>query len=104
MVLIQLLLPNRTSDTDRTLRPVAETRQELSDRFNGPSAYVRGSANDPDASENSYLDTEGDAMVEVVTEAFDRDWWRAYARTLAERCNPGQVRLRAVPLELADEA
>ena len=103
MVLIQLLLPTRTSDAGRSLRPLAETRQELTDRFNGPGAYVRRSANDPDGADNGQRETDGDAIVEVVTETFDREWWRAYARTLAERFNPGQVRWRAVPIELSDE-
>lgn len=104
MVLIQLLLPTRTSDTDGPLRPLAETRQELMDRFNGPGAYVRGPAENSNAAQNGQLETDGDAIVEVVTETFDREWWRAYARTLAERFNSGQVRWRAVPIELSDEA
>ena len=101
--LIQLLLPTSQTETG-ALRPLTETRQELSERFNGPNAYVRGSANDPDAPAAGHLKTDGDAMVEVVTETFDRDWWRAYARTLAARFNPGEVRLRTVPIELPDEA
>ena len=101
--LIQLLLPTSQTETG-ALRPLTETRQELSERFNGPTAYVRGSTDDPDAPGAGHHTTDGDAMVEVVTETFDRDWWRAYARTLAARFNPGEVRLRTVPIELPDEA
>jgi len=74
------------------------------DRFNGPGAYVRGPAENSDAAQNGQSETDGDVIVEVLTETFDREWWRAYARTLAERFNPGQVRWRAVPIDLSDEA
>ncbi len=101
MFLIQLLLPTRQSETG-ALKPLIETRQELSERFKGPHAYVRAAAADvpADASQDH---ADGIAMVEVVTDAFDREWWRAYARTLAERFTTDRVRWRAVPIEAGGE-
>ena len=104
MVLIQLLLPTRTSETDNTLKPLIETRQELTERFNGPTAYVRTPATDFGAASNSRPEKGSVALVEVVTDSFDREWWRAYARTLAERFTPGDVRWRALRLDVPDEA
>jgi hypothetical protein len=42
-------------------------------------------------------------MVEVVTETFDRAWWRAHSATLAERLGQETIHLRAVPVEMLDE-
>jgi hypothetical protein len=42
-------------------------------------------------------------MVEVVTDAFDRRWWRAYAATLAERFGQDSIHVRAMGVEMLDE-
>ena len=42
-------------------------------------------------------------MVEVVTDTFDRAWWRAYSATLAERFRQERIHLRALPVEMRDE-
>jgi len=44
MVLIQLLLPTSGTADGDDLAPLAETRRELSDRFNGLTAYLRSLA------------------------------------------------------------
>ena len=44
MVLIQLLLPTNGAAAADGLAPLAETRRELADRFNGLTAYVRSPA------------------------------------------------------------
>jgi hypothetical protein len=41
--------------------------------------------------------------VEVVTETFDRAWWRAYVATLAARFEQESIHVRAVPVDLLDE-
>jgi len=38
-------------------------------------------------------------MVEVLTETFDRAWWRHYARTLAERFAQEEIHIRALTVE-----
>jgi hypothetical protein len=43
-------------------------------------------------------------MVEVVTDTFDRAWWRTYATTLAERFGQERIHLRAVHVDMLDEA
>ena len=42
-------------------------------------------------------------MMEVVTDTFDRAWWRAYAATLAERFSQESIHVRAVPVDTLDE-
>ena len=42
-------------------------------------------------------------MVEVVTDTFDRAWWRTYAATLAARFGQASIHLRAVPVDMLDE-
>ena len=41
--------------------------------------------------------------VEVVTDSFDRSWWRTYAATLAERFGQESIHVRAVPVDMLDE-
>jgi hypothetical protein len=42
-------------------------------------------------------------MVEVITETFDRGWWRAYAAALAQRFRQKTIHVRALPVEMPDE-
>ena len=42
-------------------------------------------------------------MVEVVTDTFDRAWWRAYVATLEERFNQESIHLRALQVEMLDD-
>jgi hypothetical protein len=42
-------------------------------------------------------------MVEVVTQTFDREWWRGYAATLATRFQQATIHVRALPVEVLDQ-
>ena len=42
-------------------------------------------------------------MVEVLTDRFDREWWRAYSAVLAKRFAQDQMHVRALPVELLGE-
>ena len=42
-------------------------------------------------------------MVEVVTDSFDRGWWRTYAATLAERFRQDSIHVRAVSVDMLEE-
>jgi hypothetical protein len=39
-------------------------------------------------------------MVEVVTETFDRAWWRTYAATLASRFDQESIHVRLSAIDL----
>ena len=104
MVLIQLLLPSSggAAAADR-LAPLMETRRELADRFSGLTAYVRSPAKGWWTAADGHTEQDDVVMVEVVTDSFDRAWWRTYAATLALRFDQERIHVRAVPVEMLDE-
>lgn len=104
MVLIQLLLP--ANDTTRAdgLAPLAETRRELADRFDGLTAYLRSPAKGLWTAPDGRTEQDDVVMVEIVTKTFDRVWWRTYAATLAARFDQERIHVRAVPVDMLDEA
>jgi hypothetical protein len=105
MVLIQLLLPIRVpgSPTSDTLDALAQTRRELEDRFDGLTAYVRSPAQGSWTAANGEVEQDDVVMVEVVTDRFDRAWWRTYAAALARRFRQGAIHVRALPIDLLDD-
>jgi len=102
MVLIQLLLPTSAAGDD-FLAPLAETRRELAARFNGLTAYLRSPAKGLWTAPDGRTEQDDVVMVEVVTDTFERAWWRTYAATLARRFGQETIHLRAVPVEMLDE-
>jgi hypothetical protein len=102
MVLIQLLLPASGEADGDCLEPLAQTRRELADRFTGITAYVRSPAKGLWTAPDGGIEHDDVVMVEVVTDAFDRAWWRTYAATLAKRFRQESIHLRALPVELLD--
>ena|SRR5436190_16262806 len=104
MVLIQLLLPTKqASDSADGVRPIALTRQELASRFKGLTAYLRAPAKGLWTAPDGHAEQDDVVMVEVVTETFDRTWWRLYAGTLAERFQQDAIHIRAVSVEMLDK-
>jgi hypothetical protein len=100
MVLIQLLLP--TSAGADHLAPFAETRRELAARFTGLTAYLRSPAKGMWTAPDGHTEQDDVVMVEVVTDRFDRVWWRTYAATLADRFGQESIHLRAVPVDMLE--
>ena len=107
MVLIQLLLPTTVSphghDPD-TAAALAETRRELVDAFDGVTAYLRSPAQGLWTAPDGRHERDDVVMIEVVTDTFDRRWWRAYSATLAARFRQETIHVRALAIEtVADE-
>ena len=103
MVLIQLLLPVSGAAHPDVARSLAQTRRELAERFDGLTAYLRAPAKGWWTAPDGHVEQDDVVMVEVVTETFDRTWWRAYTATLAERFNQDAIHLRSVPIDMLDE-
>ena len=103
MVLVQLLLPVSASADADGRAPLAETRRELAARFDGLTAYVRSPATGWWTAPDGHTEQDDVVMVEVVTDTFDRTWWRAYAATLAARFRQDRIHLRAVIIETLDD-
>jgi hypothetical protein len=106
VVLIQLLLPTTFAEvaaSQDASAALAETRRELAETFDGLTAYLRSPAKGVWTAPDGHAEQDDVVMVEVVTERFDRAWWRAYADTLAVRFRQEVVHVRAIPIELLDE-
>ena len=103
MVLIQLLLPANGAAGADGLAPLAETRRELAERFNGLTAYLRSPAKGSWTAPDGHTEQDDVVMVEIVTDGFDRPWWRTYAATLAERFRQESIHVRALSVEMLDE-
>jgi hypothetical protein len=103
MVLIQLLLPTGGAARADGVAPLAQTRRELADRFRGLTAYLRSPAKGSWTAPDGRTEEDDVVMVEIVTETFDRVWWRAYAATLAARFDQETIHVRAVSVDMLDE-
>ena len=103
MVLIQLLLPATGVARADGVAPLAQTRRELAERFNGLTAYLRSPAKGSWTAPDGHTEQDDVVMVEIVTETFDRAWWRNYAGTLAARFDQESIHVRAVPIDMLDE-
>ena len=99
--LIQILLPRR-SNTDPQARDAtfADTRAELVERYDGVTAYLRSPAEGAWTDPAGHVERDEVVMIEVVTDTFERAWWRAYAETLARRFQQDAIHIRALPAEL----
>ena len=102
-MLIQLLLPMSGAARADSLARLTETRRELAAQFSGLTAYLRSPAKGLWTAPDGHMEQDEVVMVEVVTDAFDRAWWRAYAATLAKRFRQERIHLRSLPVELLDE-
>jgi hypothetical protein len=98
--LVQVLVP--VYDNDGQPFPANELRrirQELTGRFGGVTAYTRAPA------EGSWEDDQGRvhhddvAVIEVMVESLDREWWSRYREELAARFRQTELVVRATPLE-----
>ena len=107
MVLIQLLLPTvvaTAAGPQRTVASIAETRRELEERFDGLTAYTRSIAQGVWTGPDGRTEIDDVLLIEVVTAAFDRSWWRTYASTLASRFQQQTIHVRALTIEMPEPA
>jgi hypothetical protein len=102
MVLIQLLLPTTGPAGSDTVTHLTETRRELAAKFKGVTAYVRSPAKGLWTAPDGHTEADDVVMVEVVTDTFDREWWRSYAKLLARRFSQETIHLRSLAVELPD--
>jgi len=106
MVLIQLLLPTvfpgEAAARDATAA-LADTREELAEIFEGLTAYLRSPAKGVWTAPDGRTEHDDVVMVEVVTDRFDRAWWRTYAVKLAERFRQDSIHVRALEIQLLDD-
>ena len=107
MVLIQLLLPTILSKgpaVHDATAALADTHRELAATFDGVTAYLRSPAKGIWTAPDGHTEQDDVVMVEVVTERFDRHWWRTYIATLIQRFQQDAIHVRALPIQMLDEA
>jgi hypothetical protein len=99
--LIQILLPTHTRDGAAIVtEQFARVRVELTERFGGVTAYTRSPATGLwKREEDDAIERDQVIMVEVVVEAFDRDWWAGYRERLEARFGQEEVHARAIAME-----
>jgi hypothetical protein len=106
VVLIQLLLPTTfpegTASQDASAA-LADTRRELSETFDGLTAYVRSPAKGIWTAPDGHTEQDDVVMVEVVTDHFDRAWWRDYSTVLAKRFSQDVIHVRSLTVDLLRE-
>jgi hypothetical protein len=99
--LVQILLPHPSGEHGESREEdFARTRAELVERYDGVTAYLRSPGQGAWMGTDGRVDRDEVVMIEVVTELFDRAWWRAYARTLAGRFQQEAIHIRALPAEI----
>lgn len=98
--LVQLLLPlynNQGRPFDAASR--SRIRQELAEKFGGVTAYTRAPAEGTWEDPSGRTHRDDIVIVEVMTEALDSGWWKAYVGELANRLGQEELVARAMTFE-----
>jgi hypothetical protein len=103
MVLIQLLLPSTAMAHGGDAAMLALTRVELAERFKDVTTYLRSPVKEWWTEPDGDLGQDDAVMVEVVTQHFDRHWWRSYAAKLAGRFRQDAIHVQAMAVDVTDK-
>lgn len=100
MYLIEFLLPTFGNDGRRFPKSEFDrVRGELTDRFGGVTAYMRSPAVGLWSDDTGHIHRDELAQFEVMTDSFDRDWWRQYRQELEQRFHQDEVVVRGISFE-----
>ena len=100
MHLIQLFLP--LYDNQGQAFPHAlydAVRAELAEAFGGVTAYTRAPATGLWEDDAGRVQRDEVVLFEVMVDAIDRGWWRAYRHGLEQRLRQDEVLVRATRVE-----
>ena len=98
MYLIQIILPAPSGSGDADA--FSKTREELADKFGGVTAYTRAAAQGLWVAPDGEKERDSVIMIEVLAQAFDRAWWRAYQEQLAARFHQEEIHVRALDAQV----
>ena len=98
--LVQVLLPTHRRDGIAVAsEEFARVRVELTERFGGVTAYSRSPATGLWKRDDEEIERDQVIMIEVVVDAFDREWWARYREQLETRFGQEEVLARALAME-----
>jgi hypothetical protein len=100
MHLIQILLP--LADNEGAAFPddlFAAVQRELTERFGGVTAFTRAPAEGVWRHAGTRLHDDI-VIVEVMAEALDRDWWRAFRLSLEKTFRQERLVIRSQATEM----
>jgi hypothetical protein len=99
--LVQLLLPLTDNDGERFDQQRFEAvRRELTQRFGGVTAYMRSPATGLWKKESGAVDRDEVAIVEVMVETLDAEYWRDYRERLESAFGQQSLVCRAIAIEI----
>jgi hypothetical protein len=99
MHLVQILLPVFDNDGHEFPAELFETiAHELTARFGGLTSYVRSPA-EGRWRHAERTDYDEIIVLEVMTQAFDRDWWKALRVRLEDELRQKEVVIRVTQIE-----
>lgn len=99
MKLVQILLPLSDNDGRRYDDEIFKNLQHtLTERFGGLTAYSRAPAEGLWTSGGTPM-KDDIVVVEVMTEEFDRGWWKTLKTQLEATLRQEEIVIRAQPLE-----
>ena len=96
MHLIQLLLPVKAGSKEK----IAQVRNELVEKFEGVTAYVRSVAKGAWIAPDGQEEHDDVVMVEVLVDTLDREWWRRYGTELATLFGEEKIHIRFLAAEV----
>ena len=98
--LIQILLPLHFCDGSNVpAQMFSQVRAELTEAFGGVTAYTRSPATGLWKRTADEVERDQVIMIEVVSDALDRDWWARYREGLEQRFGQEEVHARAIAIE-----
>lgn len=100
MFLVQLLLP--LYDNDGRGFPAEyydSVRRTLTERFGGLTAYSRAPAQGLWSDDEGPLKRDDIVVYEVMTDALDRGWWRAFRQQLQDQFAQEELVVRSQRIE-----
>lgn len=101
MYLVQILLPLYDNEGEPFPRGQYDhVSAELAERFGGLTAYVRSPARGIWKDGDDAPVRDDIVILEVMTVALDRPWWKAYRDGLRERFRQDELVVRASEVEL----
>ena len=101
MRLVQILLP--LFDNQRQAFPKAffdQVREELTKEFGGVTAFVRSPAVGVWENDEGAVCRDDIVLFEVMVDAVDRAWWKAYRHRLERQFNQDAILIRATEAEI----